>query len=213
MIKNTQVFCGMIRNRSEENRRAIECFSITHEVMSPAFAVLRQELDSMIRVIYLLAVTDIKERKRLIDSTLQGENGKFKPTNRSGEMLQDREMVEWHKVYQGWTQSVYRFGCAFIHLSNFHNHLAQNPFAKLMESEKQDILSHMRYYHGGAAPIMILAWKNFLFTYHTCLIKLHQILNATWKTLRKTKCSIMMNKFTTHTLQSDYSSAVLDCYR
>jgi hypothetical protein len=58
-------------------------------------------------------------------------------------------MVDLAQHLQGWTQSVYKFGCAFVHLSDFHNHLAQNPFDKLMKSEKQNILSHMRYYHGG----------------------------------------------------------------
>lgn len=41
------------------------------------------------------------------------------------------------------------FGCAFVHLSDFHNHFAEDPFAKLDEYEKQNILSHMRHYHGG----------------------------------------------------------------
>lgn len=149
MHTNTRTFCDMIRNRSKENRRAIQCFPILDGVISPAFAVLRQELDSMIRVIYLLSITDFNERKRLIDSTLQGEKWKVKTEKHRWRDITDREMVELAQNLQGWTESVYRFGCAFIHLSDFHNHLAQNPFAKLTESEKQDILYHMRYYHGG----------------------------------------------------------------
>lgn len=63
--------------------------------------------------------------------------------------MTDREMVDLAQRLQGWTQSVYKFGCAFVHLSNFHNHLTEDPFDKLQMSEKQDILSHMRCYHGG----------------------------------------------------------------
>lgn len=149
MNSNTQTFCGMIRNRSEENRRAIQCFSRPHGVLSPAISILRQELDSMIRVIYLLAVKDITERQRLIDSTLRGE--RWKVRNPKGKLrdVTDREMVDLAQQLQGWTKSVYKFGCAFVHLSDFHNHLAENPFDKLEESEKQDILSHMRHYHSG----------------------------------------------------------------
>jgi hypothetical protein len=73
MDVDTHTFCAMIRNRSDENRRAMHCFSTLHGVLSPAFSILRQELDSMIRMIYLLKITDPVERQRLIRSTLHGE--------------------------------------------------------------------------------------------------------------------------------------------
>lgn len=161
MNTNTRIFCGMIRNRSAENRQAIQCFSRSHGVLSPSFSILRQELDSMIRVIYLLAVNDLAERQRLIDSTLRGEKWKVRTTKGKWRDVTDREMVDLAQHLQGWTQSVYKFGCAFVHLSDFHNHLAENPFDKLEESEKQDILSHMRYYHGGPChdhPDMAELW-------------------------------------------------------
>lgn len=99
--------------------------------MSPAFSLLRQELDSMIRVIYLLAVKDPHERSRLIKATLRGERWKVQTARGKFRDVTDREMVDLAQGLQGWTQSVYRFGCAFVHLSDFHNHLVQNPFRKL----------------------------------------------------------------------------------
>jgi hypothetical protein len=101
----------------------------------------------MIRVIYLLAVNDLTERQRLIDSTLRGTRWKVRTTKGKWRDVTDREMVDLAQQLQGWTQSVYKFGCAFVHLSDFHNHLAVNPFDKLEESEKQAILSYIRYYH------------------------------------------------------------------
>ncbi|HYA43660.1 MAG TPA: hypothetical protein VEF34_20340 [Syntrophobacteraceae bacterium] len=149
MNQNIKTFCDMIRNRTDENRRAIKYFSSPNVVLSPAFSILRQELDSMIRVIYLLAVTDLTERQRLIDSTLQGKKWKSQTSNGKWRDVTDRDMVDLAQHLQGWTQSVYKFGCSFVHLSDFHNHITQNPFDKLMDSEKQDILNHMRYYYGG----------------------------------------------------------------
>jgi len=139
----------MICNRSDENRRAMRCFSIPHGVLSPAVSILRQELDSMIRVIYLLQIADLAERQRLIASTLRGEKWKVPTSKGKYRDVTDREMVELAQQLQGWTQSVYRFGCAFVHLSDFHNHLAQNPFQRLSDAERRDVLSHMRNYHGG----------------------------------------------------------------
>ncbi|MBI4634281.1 MAG: hypothetical protein HY742_10370 [Deltaproteobacteria bacterium] len=103
----------------------------------------------MIRVIYLLQITDLAERQRLIQSTLRGEKWKVMTPKGKGRDVTDREMVDLAQRLQGWTQSVYRFGCAFVHLSDFHNHLTQNPFQRLSEAERQDILTHMRNYHGG----------------------------------------------------------------
>jgi len=150
MDADTRTFCTMIRNRSVENRRAMHSFSAPHGVLSPAFSILRQELDSMIRVIYLLQIADLTERSRLISATLMGEKWKVPTPKGKFRDVTDREMVDISQQLQGWTQSVYRFGCAFVHLSDFHNHHVRNPFQRLTEAERQDVLSHMRHYHGAS---------------------------------------------------------------
>lgn len=58
-------------------------------------------------------------------------------------------MVDLANKLQGWTESVYRFGCAFIHLSNFHDYNERDPMDMITDEEKKAILDHMRYYHGG----------------------------------------------------------------
>ena len=103
----------------------------------------------MVRTIWLLSIKDMAERTRLIHATLTGEKWTLPTSNGKSRKITDREMVELAQKLQGWTQSVYKFGCAFIHLSDFHNHAVQDPFLRLPESERQDILRHMRNYHGG----------------------------------------------------------------
>lgn len=149
MDTDAHAFCTMIRARSNENRRAMHCFSNLRVVLSPAFSILRQELDSMIRVIYLLRIANHNERLRLISSTLNGEKWKVLTSKGKQRDVTDREMVDLAQQLQGWTQSVYKFGCAFVHLSDFHNHLVRDSFQKLSEIERHDVLSHMRNYHGG----------------------------------------------------------------
>lgn len=149
MDTNINNFCTMIDNRSTENRRAMQCFANLHSVLSPAFSILRQELDSMIRVIYLLEVTDQVERERLICATLRGDGWTVSTVKGKSRKITDREMVDVAEQLQGWVQSVYKFGCAFVHLSDFHNHLAENPFQKLSAVERHNILAYMRHYHGG----------------------------------------------------------------
>ena len=149
MATDTATFCTMIQQRSDENRRAMQCFAVPYGVVSPAFSILRQELDSMIRVIYLLLRPNLHERERLIGATLHGEKWKVTTVNGKLRDITDREMVDAAQQLQGWTRSVYRFGCAFVHLSDFHNHFAVDPFQRLSQDEREDILRHMRNYHGG----------------------------------------------------------------
>lgn len=103
----------------------------------------------MVRVIWLLSIQDKGERERLIHATLTGQKWTAITGNGKACKITDREMVELAQRLQGWTLSVYKFGCAFIHLSDFHNHAVQDPFKALPETERQDILRHMRNYHGG----------------------------------------------------------------
>jgi hypothetical protein len=112
-------------------------------------SILRQELDSMVRVIYLLSISDLNERNRLIEQTLDGKKWTVETKTGKERQITDHEMVEISNKLQGWTKSVYKFGCAFIHLSSYHAYSSRNPIESLSDIEKKDILSHMRCYHNG----------------------------------------------------------------
>jgi hypothetical protein len=146
MMNDVEVFCRQVRERSEENRRAM---SLLHgaALLGQAVSILRQELDSMVRVIYLLSVTDRVRRAQLINAAATGKKWKGAKSGR----VTDREMVDLAQELHGWTGSVYRFGCAFIHLSSYHDYKARDPLEGLDPQERTDLLHHMRFYHGGPA--------------------------------------------------------------
>ena len=139
-------FCTVLRKRSSEHAEAMSRMRDLPGIMA---SILRQELDSMVRAIYLLAIPDLNERKRLINQTLNGEVWTVLTARGKTKKVTDRDMVELSNKLQGWTLSVYKFGCAFIHFSNFHNYSSENPFELLGPEEQSNILNHMRYYHGG----------------------------------------------------------------
>jgi len=145
-MDNTQKFCSILRKRSSEHAEAMSRLIGLSGMM---VSVLRQELDSMVRVIFLLSKSDLSERDRLIQQTLNGEVWTVLTVNGKDKKVTDREMVELSNQLQGWTLSVYKFGCAFIHFSTYHDYSDSNPFESLSTEEKTDILSHLRYYHGG----------------------------------------------------------------
>jgi hypothetical protein len=137
-------FLRQVRSRSREHQAAMELLSAAG-LAGQMVAVLRQELDSMIRVIYLLTQA-LPRRALLLQDSIEGrkwsQEGSRTPVT-------DREMVDLAQHLGGWTRSVYKFGCAFIHLSNLHDYNDRDPLEQLPHEERQDVLQHCRAYHGG----------------------------------------------------------------
>lgn len=144
--KQLEAFCNILRKRTQDHLAAAKK---VQGIPSMMFSILRQELDSLVRVIYLLSISNLEERKSLINLTLNNEPWITKTINGKPKKITDREMVEISNQLMGWTRSVYKFGCAFIHLSNFHNYEEIGPLNQVNDIEKMDILCHMRQYHGG----------------------------------------------------------------
>ncbi|MCP4394493.1 MAG: hypothetical protein GY804_09550 [Alphaproteobacteria bacterium] len=135
-------FCKIVRQRSYENKKAMSALKVAG-LSGHMFSVLRFELDSMVRVIFLLSETK-ENRIELINKTINGD--KWKLAGRG--QITDRIMVDLADELNGWTKSVYKFGCAFIHLSSFHDYSQTDPFSSLSPQESTDIKNHMNYYHG-----------------------------------------------------------------
>jgi len=142
-MSEIETFCRQVRARSAEHRQAMLVLRGLPGQMIP---VLRQELDSLVRVVFLLAQRDRSYRHRLIDDSVSGRRWCRRD---SKQPVTDREMVDLTDTLHGWTKSVYAFGCAFIHLSNLHDHQARDPLDQITEAERKAILDHMRSYHGG----------------------------------------------------------------
>ena len=82
----------------------------------------------MVRVIFILSLTSTAEREAYASATLSGSQWTATTPNGKQRKITDKEMVDLAQTLHGWAQSVYKLGCAFVHLSNFHNHLSSNPF-------------------------------------------------------------------------------------
>lgn len=137
-------FCAAIRRRTEDHASAAK---LVRNIPGQMISICRQELDSLIRVVYLLSISDLAVRHQLIEQTLANQPWSIKNQNGKMKKITDREMVELASELFGWTQSVYKFGCAFIHLSGLHGE--SNPLGKLNNEDRMSILMHMRHYHGG----------------------------------------------------------------
>lgn len=110
-------------------------------------SILRQELDSMVRVIYLLYIKDQTYREELIKASVEGRQWTLQGKKAK---VTDREMVNLSQTLErGWTESVYRFGCAFIHLSSFHDYKDRDAMDMISVQDRRDIVAHVTQYHGA----------------------------------------------------------------
>jgi len=146
-MPSLDIFLRQVRSRSLEHQRAMKLLANVN-LAGQMVSVLRQELDSMVRVIYLLTQSP-ERRELLIDASVRGERWSQEASRAK---VTDKEMVEFAQTLQGWTQSVYKLGCAFIHLSGLHDYNDRDPLSQLPAKMRRDILEYCRYYHGGPAP-------------------------------------------------------------
>jgi hypothetical protein len=136
-------FCKILKERSKEHQAAV-ILMLGNRMYGQVISILRQELDSMVRTIFLLEKSDLDIRNHYMSQTLNNRKWTF-PNSRA--LVTDRHMVELSNNLYGWSLSVYKLGCAFIHLSPMSNYTNENPFSYLPDVEVQDIKQHLHHYH------------------------------------------------------------------
>ena len=141
-MTSTEQFCRILRERSADHLSAGRLL-FDNQLYGQVISTLRQELDSMVRAIFLLN-QDLATRQHFIGQTLQNEKWTW-PNTRT--QITDRNMVDLANTLYGWTNSVYKLGCAFIHLSPMADYRNENPFQQLSTVETDDIKQHLNAYH------------------------------------------------------------------
>lgn len=70
-MNNLKQFCEIVKKRSEENSKSIKLL-YEQKLYGNCISILRQELDSMVRVLFLLS-QEQETRQLLIQQTLDNE--------------------------------------------------------------------------------------------------------------------------------------------
>ncbi|MDR3676674.1 MAG: hypothetical protein P4N24_14375 [Acidobacteriota bacterium] len=138
-----EIFVRQVRERSLENAKSLRLLH-REGLQANVVSILRQELDSLVRVIFLLSQTDRTYRTALISASVDGHQW----TRKDGRgRITDREMVDLSKHLFNWAKNVYEFGCAFIHLSSFHDYATRDPLDSVSAADRATIASYLNYYH------------------------------------------------------------------
>lgn len=145
MHENIKDFCKTVRSRSLENQMAINLL-YENKLYSNSIAVLRQELDLVVRALYIRGLKDESYRNKLIQNFIDGE--KWRNPN-STKIVTDRQMVEYANRLLGYAGLVYKFGCSFIHLSNLQNWLNEDITHGLDCQARKDMVKYINQYHNA----------------------------------------------------------------
>lgn len=121
MTPRLNVFIRILKQRSNENTASILLLH-GQGYFGTCVSLLRQELDSLIRVCYLHTLKDNAEIDRLINDTISGVEWE-----KMGKRITDRKMVNIASQYNHWAPEVYDFGNCFTHLTNFHDYKKKRP--------------------------------------------------------------------------------------
>lgn len=140
---NINLFCDIVTQRSGEHSCAINIL-LQQQLYGQVISILRQELDSMVRVMFLLSISDLNLREHFINQTLEGIKWSYPNTKK---VVTDKQMVDLADKFYGWPFFVYKLGCAFIHLSAMVYYKNSNPFLLLSVSERNDITRFLHQYH------------------------------------------------------------------
>jgi hypothetical protein len=111
---------------------------------SVELSILRMELDSLVRAMYLNHLGDNARRVELLSRATM-------PRTKFG--VPDRDMVDFAEGLTGWARRVYDYSNAFIHLSSQHDYGVHDPFRQLDSDERVAIASYLQQYHGGAVAV------------------------------------------------------------
>lgn len=141
--EDLEIFCRQVNHRSGENFIAFHMLYQAN-LYGNILSIIGQEIDSMIRVVYLLSITDTSYRNALIRASVNGERWMHKGTTK---VITDRQMVDVATKVEFWVREAYKVRNGFIHLSNLHDYRHRDPLALLPKQDKREILKHMRRWH------------------------------------------------------------------
>jgi hypothetical protein len=147
--ENAETFRRMTEARSREHHEAMRV-ALDKGWLAIAGSVLRMELDSMMRVIWLLRHPDTRDQ--ILASCVAGKGFKDGKLIYDNKMVADadREIAADAANENRWVQAVYDFGNTFVHLTNAHDYAVTDPLQAY--EHRDEVIKFLNNYHPGKVP-------------------------------------------------------------
>lgn len=147
MMNILEKFIAQVQARSAENQKSFELL-YKHECYGVCIGIIRQELDSLQRVSYLIDWDNGYQFRQnafdLVSNNVQIGEWVFLNANGKKQKVRDIDMLQTG----GWEAVVYNFGCGLVHLTDKHLYRDFDPIVKMRDEEKQLTIEYLKKYHG-----------------------------------------------------------------
>ena len=130
-------FFDIVTARSNENEKALNLL-LKARCYALVGAIIRLELDSLVRVHYFNNADDNKQGLLLHSFFNEGK------WNINGKRIFDINMVDILTRSLGWAIHIYHFCCAFIHLSPYHDWASTSNIPNLTYDKRKFIVSEIK---------------------------------------------------------------------
>ncbi len=139
MSQHLNIFLSQAKQRSNENEKSFKLL-VDNECYGVAIGLLRQELDTLIRLCYLWSPETTNDvANSLIEKSVNGEQWRVVNHNGKSVKVFERDMLDLSSSLGGWENVIYSFGCKLIHLTDYHLYKTEDPFTKIEEIDKKEI--------------------------------------------------------------------------
>ncbi|MCL2499123.1 MAG: hypothetical protein FWE90_02180 [Defluviitaleaceae bacterium] len=139
----TKSFYEAIKKRSDENEKALQ-WLLNERIYSLVGSIIRMELDSLFRLCYFKVQSE-PIKKQLLQQFMKGQRWRGEK-----DLISDRTMVQYltGQLLLDWATPIYDIGCAFIHLSPYHDWGGVNEPTRNINIEiRRVIVEHIKVHH------------------------------------------------------------------
>lgn len=147
MHENLRSYMRLVEKRSREHNRAFGML-YAQGLYGACAAILRQEIDNLMRVDYLAFSVPFADRDELCRYVFSGARWQRRTRNGKFTDIRDVEFQTYAEDNHSWVSLAYEYSSKFIHLTNFWDYGVSDPMVTMPADDRSIIASYLSQYHG-----------------------------------------------------------------
>lgn len=161
MQENLRSYMRLVEKRSRENSQAFGMLYASG-LYGACGAIIRQEIDNLMRVDYLTFSVPLTDRDELCRNVFSGARWQRRTAKGKLTEIKDLDFHTFAKANHPWLSLAYAYSSKFIHLTNFWDYEVSDPLVTMPEEDRTEMVSYLSIYHGFSGHDLKM---NHLFEY------------------------------------------------
>ena len=146
MHENLRSYMRLVEKRSREHNQAFGML-YAQGLYGACAAIVRQEIDNLMRVDYLAFSVPFSDRDELCRYVFSGTRWQRPTRNGKFTDIRDVEFQTYAEDNHSWVSLVYEYSSKFIHLTNFWDYGVSDPLITMPADDQSKIVSYLSQYH------------------------------------------------------------------